>query len=428
MALGPLVGRASDTAGRVPFIAVGLASAAAPAAALAAHKLLGASLWPYFPAAALSNALPGAAMILAYAADVLPARSRAGAFGAVTAALSAGLIAGSVLGAALPPTAAFCTAALGSLACGAITWVALPESLAPHVTQAARRSQAAEVGGGGGDGEGPVSPLAPPSPTTHPRPPSGLRRALSRAGSAAAPAARSAAAGLRVLRRSPLFLRLTACVVLTGVASEGLNELLAQYLQVRLGFQTADQAAVLIVFGAASFAVQAALLPVLLPAIGEGRLLAVGVGAGAVQQAMLAGVTTKAGALASSAVGAMGGLAFVAVSALKSNNAGEAEQGAVQGALFAARQAAAGLGPLLFGGLFWLFGRPGSGWPFWPGAPFVCGAALSGVALVVALGVQGGGGDDGASVPSTAADEEGLLGGGGGPRGSSPPPPRAAAA
>ena len=72
--------------------------------------------------------------------------------------------------------------------------------------------------------------------------------------------------------------------------------------------------------------------------------------------------------------------------------------------MFAARQAAAGLGPLLFGGLFWLFGRPGSGWPFWPGAPFVCGAALSGVALVVALGVQGGGGDDGASVPSTAAE------------------------
>lgn len=47
--------------------------------------------------------------------------------------------------------------------------------------------------------------------------------------------------GLRMLGRSPLFLKLTACVMLTGIVMEGMYELLAQYFQLKLGYTAADQ-------------------------------------------------------------------------------------------------------------------------------------------------------------------------------------------
>ena len=48
-------------------------------------------------------------------------------------------------------------------------------------------------------------------------------------------------AGLRMLGRSPLFLKLTACVMLTGIVMEGMYELLAQYFQLKLGYTASDQ-------------------------------------------------------------------------------------------------------------------------------------------------------------------------------------------
>lgn len=47
--------------------------------------------------------------------------------------------------------------------------------------------------------------------------------------------------GLRMLGRSPLFLKLTACVMLTGIVMEGMYELLAQYFQLKLAYTAADQ-------------------------------------------------------------------------------------------------------------------------------------------------------------------------------------------
>lgn len=44
-----------------------------------------------------------------------------------------------------------------------------------------------------------------------------------------------------MLGRSPLFLKLTACVMLTGIVMEGMYELLAQYFQLKLGYTAADQ-------------------------------------------------------------------------------------------------------------------------------------------------------------------------------------------
>ena len=94
-------------------------------------------------------------------------------------------------------------------------------------------------------------------------------------------------------------------------------------------------------------------------------------------------------------------MSFPTISSIKSNNAEEHEQGSVQGALYGARALAAGMGPLLFAQIFSAFTRSDSRLPFFPGAPFVIGAALLAGGVAVAC-----------SIPSAAGGSAGSLGGG----------------
>ena len=47
--------------------------------------------------------------------------------------------------------------------------------------------------------------------------------------------------GLRLLGRNMLFVKLTACVMQTGIVMEGMYELMGQYLQLKLGYTIQDQ-------------------------------------------------------------------------------------------------------------------------------------------------------------------------------------------
>ena len=46
---------------------------------------------------------------------------------------------------------------------------------------------------------------------------------------------------IKILLRSKLFKRLTLCIMLTGIISEGLQDLMIQYLQLKLDFGIKDQ-------------------------------------------------------------------------------------------------------------------------------------------------------------------------------------------
>ena len=48
-------------------------------------------------------------------------------------------------------------------------------------------------------------------------------------------------ATIKILLRSKLFKRLTLCIMLTGIISEGLQDLMIQYLQIKLDFGIKDQ-------------------------------------------------------------------------------------------------------------------------------------------------------------------------------------------
>jgi MFS family permease len=126
---------------------------------------------------------------------------------------------------------------------------------------------------------------------------------------------------------------------------------------------------------------------------GECRLLALGLAASAAQQLSLALAGSKGAALGAVALGSLGSVAFPTVSSIKANNAGEHEQGAVQGALAGARALASGVGPLLFAFVFALTTRTDSPLPFFPGASFLLGSALmvGAVGLTLALPADAGG-------------------------------------
>lgn len=46
---------------------------------------------------------------------------------------------------------------------------------------------------------------------------------------------------IKILLRSKLFKRLTLCIMLTGIIQEGLQDLMIQYLQLKLDFGIKDQ-------------------------------------------------------------------------------------------------------------------------------------------------------------------------------------------
>ena len=381
----PLVGDASDAFGRVPFLAAGLGLALLPAGVVAGHLALpdpGSLLLWYYPASVIAGAVPSLVACLSYTADVLPPRHRTGGFGLIIAAFSVGFIVGPLIGARIAPAAAAFTALGATAACAAAAALLVPESLPPGVAARAREAAAAAASAAG------------------PRRRRGAAATLSAALLPALPSLRRSW-GLVTGRR--LFRRLAVTLAIVGAVQGGVQELVVQYLQLRLGFTTADQGALFVVLGASNLAVQAALLPLLAPRLGERGLLLLGLGVSALEQALLAVVAAKWQALAAVALGGLGGVSFPAISALKANACGADEQGLVQGALAGIRALSSGLGPLAFSALFAACTTTRGALAGRPGAVFWVASALTAAAAGVAATVRAEGP---AAAAATAGEEE----------------------
>lgn len=392
--VAPALGRASDASVvvvegrgknrkslRAKYLSLALLSSALPPLALALHlsspplplspfSSLPAPLPPSFPPppspmlylyfffSALATAAPGAAICLAYAADALPAGARAPAFAAVSAAVSGGLLLGAGAGAFLRAGTAAWLATAGVVVSGVLAlW--LPEAQQQQQQQERRALEETATTA--------RSTSAAKNTPTHSADP---------------------LSAFRLLTATPQAARLLACVVLSGAAAQGLSDTIAQFLQQRLSFGASDQALLLAIAGGGGVVCQAVVLPRLLSSgivAAEPGLLRVGIAAALLEHLGLLFSSSKFAALSAVGVGALGGLAFPAASALASDAGGSGGQGAVQGALSAARSGAAAVGPLAFGGVYLFASRklPES----CAGAPFLLGSALLLAALVLSLKV-----------------------------------------
>jgi len=179
-----------------------------------------------------------------------------------------------------------------------------------------------------------------------------------------------------VVTRSRLFATLTVVMMLVGVVQEGMQDLIMQYLQIKVGFGKADNAAVLMIVGVGGLVSQILLLRPLMHRLGEKWVLVLALGCQGAQQLLLAMSSNKFDVWTALVVGVFGFMSFPTLSSIESKCAAEHEQGTVQGALFGSKSLAQGLGPLLFAKLFEVFTRSKSVLPYVPGAPFLLGALL----------------------------------------------------
>lgn len=274
----------------------------------------------------------------AYIADVTPAEKRAAAFGLVGAAFGLGFIIGPALGGLLGGVslrAPFLVAAgLNGLNVVYGLFV-LPESLAPENRRAFS-----------------------------------LRRA-------------NPLASLKNLTRSPVMIGLTGTILCAYTAQMILQSIWALHTQARFDWQPVDIGISLAAVGLASAIVQAGLVRVAIPKLGEQRAVLVGlffsvtgyIAMGTATQGWMMYVLIFPFAL--------GGIAGPAVQAILTREVGPSEQGELQGTLVSLQSLTAIFAPILATSLFARF-APETAVPRIPGAAFYAAALLNAIGFALA--------------------------------------------
>lgn len=352
----PVIGDLSDAYGRKPFILAGLLLSGLPIAAVFMYLSGRASLLWYYPCSALTSVVNSIVVFLSYTADVLQPQHRTAGFGLIIAAYSTGFMIGPQVAQLLllDATTATLVAGGGCIAAFTVVLLAVPESRPPGSAAA-------------------VLPGCPPAASSWKLRPLDALLSLQRS--------------WQLITSSSLFVRLALCMAIVGVVSEGIQDMLIQYLQLVVGFNTADQSLLFTLLGAANLVVQAALLPSMAYFLGERRLLITGLLFSIIEQAMLALVTTKWQALAAVSLGSLAGVSFPAISSIKSTHSRPDQQGLVQGALAGIRALATGLGPLAFALLFSSCTKTSAVFGYHPGIIFWTTCGLTVLAAAVAASI-----------------------------------------
>lgn len=359
--LSPALGAWSDVHGRKPVLILAQSISILPVCIVILNMNGILPLYWMYVVQACTGAVTLIAPSLAYMADLIPPAERAAAFGLILASFSVAILVGPPIGAALSP-GVVPWATIGIIVCTVVgTILFLPESVQREDSiraQEAARESSSMVGGGDS---------------------SGFLNATLRA--------------IAILKRNALFIRLTLILMFTSVVAEGLQDILIQYLQLKMGFKAKDVSQMFMVLGIGALLVQGVLLQFFLSLLGEARLLGMGLVLSTCQQFMLIWSTKKWHALSAVFLGSFSSVTFPTISSIKANNSEEHEQGSVQGALYGARSIASGMGPLAFAYLFKIFTQSDSSLPFFPGAPFVLGTLVMAATTVLSftLPVDAGG-------------------------------------
>eukprot|EP00963_Diacronema_lutheri_P006459 scaffold566_cov364-Pavlova_lutheri.AAC.6 len=318
-----MVGVWSDKYGRRPFLIAGICGAAMPISVIYLHVQHGVSFYWFYPASVATSGISIISVTLAYISDSISPPNRASAFGLVLASFSLGILIGPIVGAFVSMGWGINLSMLAVLLSLLATFLFVPESFQRH---------------------DPDEPIPDPTERKAERTSCKLFSSIE---------------GLSILCRSKLFAMLAVCAMIAGICQEAIQDLLLQYLQIKLDFVSRDQGIVLGIFGAGGLLVQVLVLPLLLAAVGVKHLLVIGLVATMLQQFCMAFVVEKWQVYLTIGLGTIGSVSFPAISSIKANNASSSEQGTVQGALFGARALAQGIGPVM--GPLYFRDRPHAG-------------------------------------------------------------------
>ncbi|XP_076003627.1 hippocampus abundant transcript-like protein 1 isoform X2 [Genypterus blacodes] len=204
-------------------------------------------------------------------------------------------------------------------------------------------------------------------------------------------------ASLRRVGKDSTVLLICVTVFLSYLPEAGQYSSFFIYLRQVIQFSPAAIAAFIAMVGILSIIAQTLFLGVLMRTVGKKNTVLLGLGFQLFQLAWYGFGSEPWMMWAAGTIAAMSSITFPAVSALVSHSAAPDQQGVVQGMITGIRGLCNGLGPALYGFIFYLFNvelndmEPGPGRPTHitqsviPGPPFLFGAVAVFFALLVAM-------------------------------------------
>uniref|UniRef100_A0A8C5HE44 Hippocampus abundant transcript 1 protein-like n=1 Tax=Gouania willdenowi TaxID=441366 RepID=A0A8C5HE44_GOUWI len=351
----PLIGALSDVWGRRTFLLVTVFFTCAPI------PLMRLSPWWYFAMISMSGAFSVTfSVIFAYVADVTDERERSTAYGLVSATFAASLVTSPAIGAYLSAwygdNLVVLVATLIALADICFILLAVPESLPDKMRL--------------NNWGAPIS-WEQADPFT----------------------------SLKKVGQDPTVLLICITVFLSYLPEAGQYSSFFLYLRQVINFSSTTIAVFIGVVGILSIVAQTLFLTLLMRTLGNKNTVLLGLGFQILQLAWYGFGSEPWMIWAAGAVAAMSSITFPAVSALVSQSADPDKQGVVQGMITGIRGLCNGLGPALYGFIFFLFNvelnsmDPIQGdfsidplpRALIPGPPFLLGSCTVVVAFLVAL-------------------------------------------
>ncbi|MBX2891799.1 MAG: TCR/Tet family MFS transporter [Saprospiraceae bacterium] len=186
------------------------------------------------------------------------------------------------------------------------------------------------------------------------------------------------------LRRYPVILSLVSALIFIYVAGHANQSTWTYITMEKFGWDTREVGFSLAFVGLAIGIVQGGLTRVLIPKLGPRNSVFIGLGIYAVGFVLFAFATQGWMMYAFMIPFSLGGIAGPALQGIISNQVPANEQGELQGALTSLVSATSIIGPILMTYLFAYFTAPAAPLHF-PGAPFLMGAVLSLVSMLLAI-------------------------------------------
>ncbi|XP_051852660.1 hippocampus abundant transcript-like protein 1 [Antechinus flavipes] len=359
----PLIGALSDVWGRKPFLLVTVFFTCFPI------PLMRISPWWYFAMISVSGVFSVTfSVIFAYVADITQEHERSTAYGLVSATFAASLVTSPAIGAYLSASygdnLVVLVATVVALLDICFILLAVPESLSEKMRPASW---------------GPSFSWEQADPF----------------------------ASLKKVGKDSTVLLICITVFLSYLPEAGQYSSFFLYLRQIIGFGSAKIAAFIAMVGILSIVAQTVFLSILMKSIGNKNTVLLGLGFQMFQLAWY-GFGSQAWMMwAAGTVAAMSSITFPAVSALVSRNAESDQQGVAQGIITGIRGLCNGLGPALYGFIFFLFNveltemesvqsskestvqDSDSKGAIIPGPPFLFGAIAVLLAFLVALFIPG---------------------------------------
>uniref|UniRef100_A0A673LWX5 Hippocampus abundant transcript 1 protein-like n=1 Tax=Sinocyclocheilus rhinocerous TaxID=307959 RepID=A0A673LWX5_9TELE len=340
----PLIGALSDVWGRKSFLLLTVFFTCAPI------PLMKISPWWYFAVISMSGVFAVTfSVIFAYVADITQEHERSTAYGLVSATFAASLVTSPAIGAYLSVTYGDTLVVILATAIALLDicfiLVAVPESLPEKMRPA---SWGAPISWEQAD------PFA----------------------------------SLRKVGQDSTVLLICITVFLSYLPEAGQYSSFFLYLRQVIGFTSETVAAFIAVVGILSILAQTVVLGILMRSIGNKNTILLGLGFQILQLAWYGFGSQPWMMWAAGAVAAMSSITFPAISAIVSRNADPDQQGVVQGMITGIRGLCNGLGPALYGFVFYLFHVELSEMDpsaIIPGPPFLFGACSVLLSLLVAL-------------------------------------------